>query len=71
MPIMMVYLAYLNHRLSLTSPNEVEIFHTTIVEALPITEQELRMQTRREQNSTQNSFPMLIAVTKSPFIMEF
>ena len=29
-------------------PDEVEIFHTTVVEALPDTEQELRMQTRRD-----------------------
>ena len=28
-------------------PDEVEIFHTTVVEALPVTEQELRMQTCR------------------------
>ena len=29
-------------------PDEVEIFHTFVVEALPVTEQELRMQTRRD-----------------------
>ena len=29
-------------------PDEVEMFQTTIVEALPVTEQELRMQTRRD-----------------------
>ena len=29
-------------------PDEVEIFHTTVVEALPVKEQELRMQTRRD-----------------------
>ena len=28
--------------------DEVEIFHTSVVEALPVTEQELRMQTRRD-----------------------
>ena len=29
-------------------PDEVEMFQTTVVEALPVTEQELRMQTRRD-----------------------
>ncbi|XP_022800043.1 uncharacterized protein K02A2.6-like [Stylophora pistillata] len=29
-------------------PDEVEIFHTTVVEALPVTEHNLRMQTRRD-----------------------
>ena len=29
-------------------PDEVEIFHTTVVEALTVTEQELKMQTRRD-----------------------
>ena len=29
-------------------PDEVEIFHTTVVEALPVTEHDLRMQTRRD-----------------------
>lgn len=29
-------------------PDEVEVFHTTVVEALPVTEQELRMRTRRD-----------------------
>ena len=29
-------------------PDEVEMFHTTLVETLPVTEQELRMQTRRD-----------------------
>lgn len=28
--------------------DEVEMFHTTVVQALPVTEQELRMQTRRD-----------------------
>ena len=29
-------------------PDEVEMFHATVVEALPVTEKELRMQTRRD-----------------------
>lgn len=29
-------------------PNEVEVFHTTVVEALPVTEQALRMHTQRD-----------------------
>ena len=29
-------------------PDEVEMFHTSVVEALPVTDQELRMQTRRD-----------------------
>lgn len=39
----MLYLAYPNHQHPLTNLM-VEMFHTTLVEAFPVTEQELRMQ---------------------------
>ena len=35
-------------RAPVDKPDEVEMFHTTVIEALPVTEQELRMQTRRD-----------------------
>ena len=44
MPIVMVYLTYPPD----DKRDEVEIFHTTVVEALPVTEQELRMLTHRD-----------------------